>query len=1037
MSTQQLAQGEIFAGYRIEDEIGRGGMGVVYRATDFSLDRPVALKLIAPELAADEDFRKRFLRESRLAASLGHPHVLPVHAAGEEEGQLYLAMRYVEGEDLKALLARQGALEPTQALKICGQVGEALDVAHRRGLVHRDVKPANVLLDDDGEAYLADFGLTKQAGGASTKTGEIAGTLDYLAPEQIRGEEVDGRTDEYALACLLYECLSGLPPFRRRTEAETLWAHMQEPSPALRDYPALDPVFARGLAKEREERFPSCTELVDSAREALGFETPRVRRRRKLLRRSRALIAAGALVLAGTAVALIVALVTGGATRLEPARNAVAGIDAKGGEPVWYTEVGTTPSTIAVGEGAIWVLNADDRTISKIDPETGLTRTFATGGTPTDLAVGEGAVWVGNGAEQLPTFGNVYMRTVSKVDPDSTTVREPAVLPGAESEHAGDYRVAGVSQLAAGAGAVWAINPDLSVSRIDAATGAVRKRIPVKAGRAIAAGREGVWVLGTRGPEVIEIDPRDGKAGQRISVSADGLWGLAVGAGSVWATDLGMGVLWRIEPGVDPVMRPIDVGRGVTAVAYGGGAIWVTNFVDNEVVRVDVRTNAVTARIRLAGTPASVAADAETAWASVAGAPSGGVLPASACGPVLAGGRQPDVLIASDLPLQGPGGRITRVASDAIRFVLRQHGFRAGSHTVGYQSCDDSTAQTGNSDFLKCASNAKAYAATTRVVGVIGPWQSYCAWVQIPIANRAEGPLAMISPSNTHQGLTHPAPGVARDEPGIYYPTGVRNYVRVTGSFDLDGVAGAVLADELGLRHAYVLRSTRGQGEQLTTPFRRAARSLGIRVVGSATWNPDARSYRSLAARVAAARPDGVFIGDELFANGGAVVKALRARLGSDVVLIAGDSFVPIEELLRSAGRSAIGTYVITSAVAHEGLSDSGRRFVRRFGRTQPGGIVPSADYVIETAQAAEALLAAIERSDGTRASVVKELRGLAVENGILGSFRFDRNGDITPASFTVFRVTGERKRDPSLPDYFAGAVVDRVVRVPPVLARP
>ncbi len=289
MTTTELQTGTTFAGYHIEAEIGRGGMGVVYRARDLSLERPVALKLIAPELASDEGFRKRFLKESRLAASLDHPHVLPVFAAGEEAGQLYLATRYVEGEDLKTLLRREHKLSPERALRICGQVAEALDAAHRRGLVHRDVKPANVLLDESGEAYLADFGLTKQVGGASTETGQLVGTLDYLAPEQIRGEEVDGRTDEYALACVLYECLDGQAPFHRSTEAELLWAHMQEPAPALAAYPSLDPIFARALAKEKKDRYESPAAFCEAAALALGLETPRLRRRRRLLRRSRLL----------------------------------------------------------------------------------------------------------------------------------------------------------------------------------------------------------------------------------------------------------------------------------------------------------------------------------------------------------------------------------------------------------------------------------------------------------------------------------------------------------------------------------------------------------------------------------------------------------------------------------------------------------------------------------------------------------------------------------------------------------------------------
>jgi serine/threonine protein kinase len=191
----------------------------------------VALKLIAPELAQDERFRRRFLKEPRLAAALDHPNVVPIYEAGEHDGQLYLAMRYVEGSDVRTLLRHGGGPPAERVISILAQVASALDAAHRRGLVHRDVKPANVLVDEDGHAYLTDFGVTKQLGGDSTESGQIVGTLDYLAPEQIRGERVDGRADAYALACVLYESLAGAPPFHRRTEAETLWAHMQERRP--------------------------------------------------------------------------------------------------------------------------------------------------------------------------------------------------------------------------------------------------------------------------------------------------------------------------------------------------------------------------------------------------------------------------------------------------------------------------------------------------------------------------------------------------------------------------------------------------------------------------------------------------------------------------------------------------------------------------------------------------------------------------------------------------------------------------------------
>jgi class 3 adenylate cyclase len=280
----ELAPGSTLAGYEIEDVAGRGGMGIVYRARDRALARTVALKVITPELAADARFRERFLREVRLAASLEHPHILPVYGAGNEDGQLYFAMRYVEGDDLGQVL-RQRPLQPRATLEVVAQLAAALDAAHARRLVHRDVKPGNVLLDAAGEAYLCDFGLARPAtpGGGPTRTGELLGTPDYLAPEQIREAPVDHRTDQYALGCVLYECLVGEPPFPRSSGLQILWAHMYEEVPSAcerrPDLPAgLDDVIATALAKNPDDRYGSCSELAQATREALatGAVTPPV-----------------------------------------------------------------------------------------------------------------------------------------------------------------------------------------------------------------------------------------------------------------------------------------------------------------------------------------------------------------------------------------------------------------------------------------------------------------------------------------------------------------------------------------------------------------------------------------------------------------------------------------------------------------------------------------------------------------------------------------------------------------------------------------
>ena len=264
--------GAEFAGHRIDGVAGRGGMGVVYRATHLALNRPVALKLVAPELAEDEDFRTRFKQESMTAASIDHPNVIPIYHAGEEDGQLYITMRLVEGTDLRAMIAQQGKLNPHQAAQIVSQTAAALDAAHARGLVHRDVKPANVLIaggeGSELHAYLTDFGLTKHAASQSglTKTGMFVGTLDYIAPEQLEGKPLDARADVYALGCVLYQALTGNVPYPRDTEPAKIWAHMSEPPPsvvqAASDVPhQFEDVVRRAMAKNPDDRYLSAGDL--------------------------------------------------------------------------------------------------------------------------------------------------------------------------------------------------------------------------------------------------------------------------------------------------------------------------------------------------------------------------------------------------------------------------------------------------------------------------------------------------------------------------------------------------------------------------------------------------------------------------------------------------------------------------------------------------------------------------------------------------------------------------------------------------------
>ena len=275
--------GSRVAGYRLEEQIGQGGMAVVFRAQDERLQRQVALKILSPALASDETFRHRFIRESRSAAAVDDPHIIPIFEAGDADGMLFIAMRYVPGGDVGTLVYREGPLPMARAAAIISAVASALDAAHAAGLVHRDVKPGNMLLDArprrPDHVYLSDFGLTKGAlsSASLTGTGHVLGTPIYCAPEQIQGHRVDARTDEYALACAAFVLLSGQPPFPRDEGMAVLYAQLSTPPPRLTSRqpglpPAVDDVLLRALAKAPEGRYASCGEFADALRMAFGLQ---------------------------------------------------------------------------------------------------------------------------------------------------------------------------------------------------------------------------------------------------------------------------------------------------------------------------------------------------------------------------------------------------------------------------------------------------------------------------------------------------------------------------------------------------------------------------------------------------------------------------------------------------------------------------------------------------------------------------------------------------------------------------------------------
>jgi serine/threonine protein kinase len=278
----EIGTGTTIGGYRLDELVGQGGMGVVYRGLSAADGSRVAVKLLTPDLARQPGFRERFVREARYATSLNHPNVIEVYDAGEQDGVLFIAMQFVEGTDLKNLLAQQGALDPGRAVRLMGQVAGALDVAHSQGLLHRDIKPGNIMIAPGDHCFLTDFGLSKNVSSDSialTAQGEFVGTIDYTAPELVLGKEADSRLDVYSLGCLFYECLAGAPPFNKERDVEVLYAHIQDPPPKISAVrgdvpPELDGVIAKAMAKKPGDRYATASEFMDHARAVMGEPPP-------------------------------------------------------------------------------------------------------------------------------------------------------------------------------------------------------------------------------------------------------------------------------------------------------------------------------------------------------------------------------------------------------------------------------------------------------------------------------------------------------------------------------------------------------------------------------------------------------------------------------------------------------------------------------------------------------------------------------------------------------------------------------------------
>ncbi|MGN6255512.1 MAG: protein kinase domain-containing protein [Solirubrobacterales bacterium] len=587
------------AGYRIEAPIARGGMGVVYEATHLGLDRPVALKVIARELVDRPGFRERFLRESRLAARLDHPAVVPVYDSREVDGELIVAMRLVRGGDLRRLIDREGPLPPERALDLLGQIAEALDAAHAAGIVHRDVKPHNILVEGD-RAYLSDFGLAKAVDDSSAASGaSVVGTAQYMSPEQWRGDSIGPAADVYSLGCVLYEALTGIAPFQR-AESDT------EPELPV----GIEAAIRRAVAKDPGERYRSAGELIAAARAAAGSDV----RPTAVLSRDRAERTTVPLGRAGVRrfqrrVAIAVALVV----PVLIVAGFVFGLVFGGGgvsvsDPI---SIGRPPLRITADAQGAWVTSERDGTVTWLEPGTGeVLRQVKLQPGVSGIAIGSKWLWV----------TDPRRHELLRLNPKSLRQQGAIAIPGAPGPIAlssnpsrvwvADEKGSGIAvvnaesdsrirtqlpphaaplRLAVGAGGLWASSSSTaSVRRIDLGTlepGRAIRAGPRPAGVTVAHGI--VWVTNPPRGTVTEIDPSLQQVRAQIAVGSKP-GGIDAGTSTAWVANAGDDTLTRIDLESGEVEGgPIAVGPDPGAVAVGGDAVWIANNGDGTVTRIE------------------------------------------------------------------------------------------------------------------------------------------------------------------------------------------------------------------------------------------------------------------------------------------------------------------------------------------------------------------------------------------------------------------------------------------------------------------
>lgn len=649
---RELHTGDALAGYRIDGFVGRGGMGVVYRATHLRLQRVDALKVIAPALADETEFRNRFERESLAAAQIDHPNVIPIYAAGEEEGLLYIAMRFVDGTDVREVLFREERIEPSRAARIVAAVADALDAAHEHGLVHRDIKPANVLIAQkrgQEHVYLTDFGLARVIASSDheTRTGMFVGTTDYVSPEQVFGKRPDARSDVYSLGCTLFHMLTGRVPYPAEFDAAKLVAHTREPVPSVLSLvPELpsefDTVIARAMAKEPSERYPSAGDLGRAALAAAENRTPLAAPRS---------VAHGEA--APTETAVISGATTGATAGLKPTRAArtrqvqptdeaepsapveaeslkrhpppethphrrqfllasagvlVAAVVAvlvlalgggSGARSSAVITVGNAPDGIAITQGNVWVANAGDGSVTRIEQSSGKV---------------VGTIPYANHSEVAGPI-TIWQRSVWVADSDAGVVKELDPITG---QTVGSPITVGGhpdAMIVAG-GALWFANSDNNlVTRIQVAGGRqMVTHVPAGNGsKRMAVVNDSLWVTNSSDGTITRISTA-GRVLGTISVGGHPT-AITFANGLVWVANSSTNAVMRLDPGSGrPTGSPIPVGADPLRMTVGKDSVWVANRGDGTVTRIITSSGALAATIRIGGYPSAITVSQGVVW---------------------------------------------------------------------------------------------------------------------------------------------------------------------------------------------------------------------------------------------------------------------------------------------------------------------------------------------------------------------------------------------------------------------------------------